>query len=139
MHVNGTGTCNMLEAAAATGVRAVVVASSDSSYGFVFRTHAFLPDHLPIDEAHPQRPQDPYGLSKLLDQELREATHRRYGPQTIALRFCWVWQPDTYAYREPILTNESQMNVKRHFGYVDVRDVATACRLPAEADFSPQM
>jgi nucleoside-diphosphate-sugar epimerase len=134
MDVNVTGTSNVLEAAAAGGVSTVVVASSDSSLGFVFSTHPFRPDYFPLDEAHPQRPQDPYGLSKLLDEQLCQAAHRRYGLQTMALRFCWVWQPDTYAHRARILAEDGEMNVKRHFGYVDVRDVATACRLAAESE-----
>ncbi len=134
MDLNVTGTSNVLEAAAACGVRTVAIASSDSSLGFVFSTHPFLPDYFPIDEAHPQRPQDPYGLSKLIDEQICQAAHRRYGLQTIALRFCWVWQPETYAHRAQILAEDGVMNVKRHFGYVDVRDVATACRLAVEAE-----
>lgn len=134
MEVNVTGTSNVLEAAAACGVPKVVVASSDSSLGFVFSTHPFWADYFPIDESHPQRPQDPYGLSKLLDEQLCQAAHRRYGLQTVALRFCWVWSPETYPHRERILAQDGELNIKRHFGYVDVRDVAAACRLAAEAE-----
>jgi len=54
--------------------------------------------------------------------------------QAVALRFCWVWQPETYPHRERILAQDGELNVKRHFGYVDVRDVAAACRLAAEAE-----
>ena len=90
MDVNVTGTFNLLEAAGAHGVSRVVFASSDSALGFVFGTRPFSPEYFPIDEAHPQRPQDPYGLSKLLGEELCKSATRKYGLETIALRFCWV-------------------------------------------------
>jgi nucleoside-diphosphate-sugar epimerase len=50
---NVQGTWNLLHAAEAAGVRKVVVASSTAVYG-VGRDR--MPDYLPIDEAHPQRP-----------------------------------------------------------------------------------
>jgi len=133
MHVNVTGTFNVLEAAAANHVKTVVLASSDSTLGFVFATHLFPPDYFPLDEEHPLRPQDPYGLSKLLAEEIARWATRRYGLQTICLRFCWVWFPDTYARRKEIAKRNFPGNLKTHFGYVDVRDVAQACRLAVEA------
>lgn len=129
MHVNVTGTFNVLEAAARQGVDSVVLASSDSALGFVFATHPFSPEYFPLDEAHPLRPQDPYGLSKLLAEELCKRATRRYGLRTICLRFCWVWFEDTYAQRETIVAGDAAALAKTMWGYVDVRDAAQACRL----------
>ena len=58
---NVQGTWNLLHAAEAAGVRKVVVASSTAVYG-VGRDR--LPDYLPVDEEHPQRPTATYSLTK---------------------------------------------------------------------------
>jgi UDP-glucose 4-epimerase len=138
MNVNVTGTFNVLEAAGKNGVRKVVFASSDSSLGFVFSTHAFVPDYFPVDEAHPLKPQDPYGLSKLLGEELCKAAARKYEIQTVCLRFCWVWFEDTYHHREGMLKGDASALARTLWGYVDVRDAAQACRLAIElADAAP--
>ncbi|MBD3181937.1 NAD-dependent epimerase/dehydratase family protein [Candidatus Poribacteria bacterium] len=134
MNINVTGTYNVLEACAKTGVKKVVAASSDSALGFVFSTHNFSPQYFPIDEKHPLKPQDPYGLSKLLDEDICKSFTRRYGISTICLRFCWVWFPETYKHRQNIINNEEMLNAKRMWGYVDAKDVARACRLAAECD-----
>lgn len=81
-----------------------------------------------------RRPPDPYGLSQLLAEQLCQSAHRRCGLQAVALRFCWVWQPDTFLHRARILAQDGEMNVKRHFGYVDGRDVAATCCLAVEAE-----
>ena len=134
MNVNVTGTFNVLEASAKSGVGKVAIASSDSALGFVFGTNVFFPDYFPIDENHPLKPQDPYGLSKALKEELCKRATRRYGIKTICLRFCWVWFPQTYALRKEIVKNEHLLNIKRMWGYVDARDIAQACRLAVESE-----
>lgn len=135
MNVNVAGTFNVLEAAAKNQVNRVAIASSDSALGFVFSTNKFSPEYFPIDEKHPLQPQDPYGLSKLIGEELCKSATRKYGISTICLRFCWVWFPDTYQHRPHIIGNsEFEVNIKRMWGYVDARDVAQACRLSVEAE-----
>ena len=58
---NVQGTWNLLHAAEAAGVRKIVVASSTAVYG-VGRHR--IPDYLPMDEDHPQRPTATYNLTK---------------------------------------------------------------------------
>ena len=53
-HNNVMSTFNVLEAAAGLGIRKVVIASSESSYGICFAKHRFGPQYVPIDEEHPQ-------------------------------------------------------------------------------------
>ena len=132
MNVNVTGTFNVLEAACGNNVGKVAIASSDSALGFVFSTHRFSPNYFPIDEEHPLQPQDPYGLSKLIGEELCKRAARRYGISAICLRFCWVWFPDTYAHRSRAA--EAPVGAKQMWGYVDVRDVSQACRLAMESE-----
>jgi|DewCreStandDraft_2_1066082.scaffolds.fasta_scaffold00026_71 nucleoside-diphosphate-sugar epimerase len=132
--VNATGTYTVLEAAVRAGVRRVVVASCDAVLGFAFRRRDLLPEYLPIDERHPCRPQDPYGLSKLVSEEACRAFTRGYGLETICLRLCRVLFPQE---RDRLLnivhTPEAAMNSL--WAYVDVRDAARAFRLAAEWTF----
>jgi nucleoside-diphosphate-sugar epimerase len=51
------------------------------------------PNYLPIDEAHPPRPTDAYGLSKLCGERIAEAYSRR-GVEVIVIRPCFVAFPD---------------------------------------------
>ena len=62
---NIMGTFNACEAAYLSGMRALALASSINTLGFGYRTHEFAPQFAPVDETHPNLPQDPYGLSKL--------------------------------------------------------------------------
>ncbi|HQK93256.1 MAG TPA: NAD(P)-dependent oxidoreductase [Armatimonadota bacterium] len=126
--VNTMCTHRVLDAAAEAGVSRAVVASSDSTYGFVFGTGAERPRYLPIDEEHPTCPADPYGLSKLLDEHICAQHSRRYGMTTVALRFCWVWFPPDYP--DPNALAADAENCRRTLvGYVDARDAAQAVRL----------
>ena len=56
---------NCLEAAVKVGARKFVYASSEAVLGFAYRTRDLKPDYFPIDEEHPLRPQDSYGMSKM--------------------------------------------------------------------------
>ena len=66
--MNVLSTYNVLEACAVLNINKVVVASSESSYGICFASDFFAPKYLPIDEAHPQLPEDSYGLSKVVNE-----------------------------------------------------------------------
>jgi nucleoside-diphosphate-sugar epimerase len=132
MRVNVEGTFNVCEAAGRLGLESVVVASSDSALGFVFKTHPAEPEYLPIDETHPLRPQDPYGLSKLLAEEVGQAASRRHRVHVTSLRFCWVWFEDTYRHVTAFQNADPGDFAGQLWGYVDVRDAARACRLALE-------
>jgi CDP-glucose 4,6-dehydratase len=56
LEANVQGTWNVLEAARQTGVRQIIVASSDKAYG--------NPSYLPYDESHPLHGRYPYDVSK---------------------------------------------------------------------------
>src|SRR2546423_1231835 len=56
---NLTATFNVVEACVRWGVRRLVNISSETVPGFLFADGPFLPEYLPVDEAHPVRPQDP--------------------------------------------------------------------------------
>jgi UDP-glucose 4-epimerase len=58
---NVQGTWNLLHAAEAAGVGKIIVASSTAAYGLGRNR---MPDYLPIDEQHVQRPTATYSLTK---------------------------------------------------------------------------
>eukprot|EP01032_Pedospumella_encystans_P019775 gene19775-22481_t len=80
--VNVNGTFNVLEAAAQHGIGKVVFTSSESTMGFAFATHRLAPLYIPVDEAHAARPQDPYGLSKVVSEQICKTYTQRTGMRT---------------------------------------------------------
>ena len=78
---NVEGTRRLLDAASAVGVQRFVFASSGEVYP------ENRPEVLPVTEEHPLRPNSPYGLTKLLGEELVRFHQRTGGMETAILRF----------------------------------------------------
>ncbi len=91
LNVNVMGTVNTLEAAVAAEVPKVVFASSGAATGFSFQAREIIPEYLPIDEAHPCAPQDEYGLSKRLGEQVCRRYSDAHGLATICLRINHNW------------------------------------------------
>ncbi|WP_066413780.1 NAD-dependent epimerase/dehydratase family protein [Halorubrum aethiopicum] len=102
----------------------VVQASSDGAYGFFFADPTPLPDELPVTEAHPLRPEDPYGLSKVAAEETAAAVARRDGVPAVSVRPSWIQYPGAYACREAEYVEELAAGAGNFWSYVDARDVA---------------
>ncbi|WP_040949877.1 NAD-dependent epimerase/dehydratase family protein [Gorillibacterium massiliense] len=130
---NVMSTYNVLEAAAGLGIRKVVLASSESSYGICFAVHPFGPQYVPMDEEHPQLPQDSYGLSKVVNEKTAEMFNRRTGMQVVSLRLGNVIPPEWYS-RFPDFMNKPEERERILWSYIDTRDAASACRLAVEAE-----
>lgn len=134
-HRNVAITNNVLAAAEAADVKKIVCGSSLAIYGLYYASTQLLPDYLPVDEAHPLRPQDPYGLTKLVGEELCEALSRKTQTQIASLRFSGIYTEE-HRFRllerraDPIIRGTGAL-----WSYVDVRDAARACRLALETDF----
>lgn len=132
---NVTMTNNVLVAAQACGVKKIVCGSSLAIYGLYYPTGQRQPDYLPLDEDHPLRPEDPYGLTKWMGEKLCDALHQKTGAQIASLRFAGVY---TEAHR-PMLLERKKNPIIRGTGalwsYIDARDAARACRLALEAEF----
>jgi nucleoside-diphosphate-sugar epimerase len=134
-HLNVNGTFNVLEAAAQLGIGKVILTSSESTLGFAFMHNRMVPEYFPIDERHPLRPQDPYGLSKVVAEQMCRTYSARYGMRTVCLREPWIWVPEPAAidfYKE-LVKNYEQWH-KNLWTYVHVYDVAAAHRLAVEID-----
>ncbi len=130
---NVMSTYNVLEAASGLGIKKAVIASSESSYGICFAVHPFGPQYVPMDEAHPQLPQDSYGLSKIVNEQTADMFHRRSGIQVVSFRLGNVIPPEWYE-RFPSWINHPEERERILWSYIDTRDAAEACRLAIEAD-----
>jgi nucleoside-diphosphate-sugar epimerase len=131
--INVMSTYNVLEAAAGLGIKKAVIASSESSYGIVFAVNPIGPQYVPMDEAHPQLPQDSYGLSKIVNELTADMFYRRSGLQVVSLRLGNVIPPEWYE-RFPSWVNNPEERERILWSYIDTRDAAEACRLAIEAE-----
>lgn len=130
---NVMSTYNILEAAAGLGIKKVVLASSESSYGICFSRQALEPKYVPIDEDHPQLPEESYGLSKIVNEKTAEMMNRRTGMQVVSLRLGNVISPEMYANFPSFIHDPFQRDTIL-WSYIDTRDAATACVKSIETD-----
>ncbi len=133
---NVTITYNILAASMEAGINKIVCGSSLAIYGLYYPLRPCAPDYLPIDEDHPLRPQDPYGISKLVGENLCDSFARKKEIQIASLRFAGIASDTEY----PTLLKRQKEPLCRGTGalwsYIDVRDAAAACRLAVERGFS---
>lgn len=93
METNVLGTFCVLEAARSEGVKRLLFSSSDAVLGIAQSKTELAPKYLPIDEKHPLKPQDPYGISKMLGEEMCHRYAEGYDLDIIALRFSNILCP----------------------------------------------
>ncbi len=91
---NVQGTWNLLHAAERAGVGKIVVASSTAVYGL---GHDGMPDYLPIDEGHPQRPKATYSLTKQLIEVACRSFVARGSLAITCLRPTFIVRPEREA------------------------------------------
>jgi UDP-glucose 4-epimerase len=130
MAVNVLGTWHVLMAAEAAAVSRVICFSSAQALGIAEGER--LPDYFPIDDDHPRRAMRPYGLSKVLAEDLCEGFTARTGIATVCFRPVAVWDEDRYATLEELWRTQPSAEWEPFWEYgafVDVRDVAAAVAL----------
>jgi len=131
---NLMSTFNVLEAAVRFGVTRFVNLSSETVPGFFFPERDFLPSYVPVDEAHPIAPQDPYALAKHFGEQLCDAAVRRSDIRCTSIRPSWVQTPDNYARNlGPLLRDRSKLTPSL-WAYIDVFDLADALVLAVQGD-----
>ena len=77
--VNTMGTYNVVEAAVKLGIKKVIIASSETTYGICFSDGEVLPHSLPLEEDYDVDPMDSYGLSKVANEQTARSFQRRSG------------------------------------------------------------
>lgn len=76
---NLNGTLNLLDAMREHGVKKIVFSSTAAIFG--------NPQYVPIDEAHPQMPINPYGMTKWVTEQILRDYDIAYGLRSVALRY----------------------------------------------------
>ncbi|HEY3304636.1 MAG TPA: NAD(P)-dependent oxidoreductase [Candidatus Binatia bacterium] len=132
---NTAMTYNVLTAAIAAGAKKIVAGSSLAVYGLFYPPMEAVPDYLPVDEDHPCRPHDPYGLSKLVGEAMCDSLGRKAEVQIASLRFSGIYAGESARVLAERRKNPIVRGAGALWSYVDVRDAATACRLGLQADF----
>lgn len=76
---NVCNTQTLLDAMLEHGIRSFIFSSTAATFG--------EPEYTPIDEAHPQKPINPYGHSKLMVEQILQDYDHAYGLKSVCLRY----------------------------------------------------
>lgn len=121
--VNTLGTYNIIDAALKMGIRKIIFASSETTYGICFADGERKPEYLPIDEDHPVVPEDSYAMSKVVNEVTARSFHRRSGADIYGLRINNVIEPHEYAQNFPAYLENPDLRRRNIFSYIDARDL----------------
>lgn len=123
--VNMNAVYAVAEGARLAGAGLFVYASSFSVLGYPFAPTLPVPRFLPLDESHPVAPQDIYGTTKWLGEELIESMVRQGAFRAVSLRMPWIQTPESF---------RRDIGGRRHtpdaaadlWAYLDARDAGAA-------------
>lgn len=131
---------HVLEAATSLSLEAVVLPSSINAMGSFFQDAPVEVEYLPVDEAHPVAPRDPYALGKYAMEVTADGFGRRPdAPGIVSLRYPWV------AHEEELRDSGGTDRIAPETGparspyrdelytYLHVDDAARAARAAVEA------
>ncbi len=132
--VNVMGTYNVIEAAVKMGVRKIIIASSETTYGVCFSDGVVDPKVLPLDEDYDIDPMDSYGMSKKVNEVTARSFQRRSGADIYALRIGNVIEPHEYATVFPAAAKDPGLRRRITFSYIDARDLGQIVDLCLKKD-----
>jgi nucleoside-diphosphate-sugar epimerase len=121
--VNTISTYNVIEAAVKLGIRKIVFASSETTYGICFAEGEVRPDYLPVDEEHPTVPHDSYAMSKVANEVTARSFQARSRFDIYGLRINNVIEPHEYARDFPAYLENPDLRRRNIFAYIDARDL----------------
>ncbi|MCW2850082.1 MAG: nucleoside-diphosphate-sugar epimerase [Marmoricola sp.] len=120
---NMLSTYNVLESATRLGVRKIVFASSETTYGICFAQGERRPVYVPVDEDHPTIPEDAYAMSKVASETTARSFQARTGTDIYGLRINNVIEPHEYAEMFPPFLKDPSLRRRNIFAYIDTRDL----------------
>ena len=132
--VNTMGTYNVIEAAVKLGIKKIVVASSETTYGVVFANEPKDPAYFPLDEEYDVDPMDSYALSKVINEKTARAFALRSGFDIYALRIGNVIEPHEYEGFIPKWIADPAFRKRIAWSYIDARDLGQIVDLCVEKD-----
>ncbi|MDE3028352.1 MAG: NAD(P)-dependent oxidoreductase [Paracoccaceae bacterium] len=131
--INTMGTYNVIDAATKLGIKKVIVASSETTYGLVFAHEPRNPVHFPLEEDYPVDPMDSYALSKICNEKTAQAFALRTGTDIYALRIGNVIEPSEYDLF-PKWFADPGFRKRITWSYIDARDLGQITKLAVEKD-----
>lgn len=129
---NTSATFTVLDAAGAAGVRRAVIASSINASGVPMNRHDVMPDRFPLDEEARVDHEDPYSLSKWVDEQTARWAHRHWGMDIVALRLPHVAELPHLRDAAGKLRKDGDERarlVREGWSYLRLADAAEAVRL----------
>ncbi len=132
--VNTIGTYNVIEAAVKLGIKKIIIASSETTYGVCFSDGKTDPNSLPLEEDYDVDPMDSYGLSKVVNEKTARSFQRRSGFDIYALRIGNVIEPHEYAELFPHYFKHPEVRRRNAFCYIDARDLGQIVDLCIKKD-----
>src|SRR5258708_22928417 len=131
--VNVMGTYNVIDAAMKLGVRKVVIASSETTYGVCFAEGDKDFHQFPLEEDYDVDPMDTYGLSKVVNEKTARAFAMRYGADIYALRIGNVIEPHDYGRFAGFIADPPSRK-RNAWSYIDARDLGEIVHLCLQKD-----
>ncbi|KAF8591212.1 NAD(P)-binding protein [Ramaria rubella] len=123
---------NILRAAAELKITRIAQASSVNAIGLVYSSGMPTFDYFPLDEEHPCRPDEPYGLSKQICELQADAIVRRYPFMRIAsLRLHWSVPNSDRPSKHTMVEGSKQL-----WGWVQEDEAARAFLLAVASDIA---
>ena len=132
--VNVMGTYNVVEAAVKLGIKKIIIASSETTYGVCFSNGVVDPKVLPLEEDYDIDPMDSYGMSKKVNEATARSFQRRSGFDIYALRIGNVIEPHEYAEKFPDFFVNPGQRRRITFSYIDARDLGQIVDLALRKD-----
>jgi nucleoside-diphosphate-sugar epimerase len=126
---NTSATFTVLASAGEAGVRRAVIASSINAFGVPMNRHGIKPAYYPLDEDSPIAHDDPYSLSKWVDEHIGAYACSRFDMTVVALRFPLVRDLDvlrTTVSRMLAAPGEPARLAREGWAYLEMADAVDA-------------
>ena len=115
------------------GIRKVIIASSETTYGVCFAEGDKDYHSFPLTEDYDVDPMDSYGLSKVVNEKTARAFAMRSGADIYALRIGNVIEPHEYD-KFPAFIADPPSRKRNAWSYIDARDLGQIVHRCVEKD-----
>lgn len=132
---NTRSTYLILDEAGRAGIDRAIVASSAAAVGIAWGNHDVMPQYLPVDEEHPFVVEDPYSLSKQVAEATGAMVTRRWGIDTMLMRFPFIGAGERLAQHLGQFAADPLGTRREVWGWIHTNDVVRSVLLALEADW----